>query len=163
MEIYSTLIPVIYLQGGSSQLCILNLYDLFFRKKYKCSVPLMSCLLHIKERVFIIYFTVLCLYKNWIYTEEISYTYHDKPARLYHLNNIIEHTTHQYPAVEINENQTPDSRAHEIQNFQEAQKKIKELEKKIKDLEKRIPQRYPDVKYLNYRTRKRILVSFMVY
>jgi len=103
------------------------------------------------------------LYKNWIYTEEISYTYHDKPARLYRLNNIVEHATHQYPSVEINENQTPDSRAHEIQNLQEAQNKIKELEKKVKELEKRIPQRYPDVKYLNYRSRKRILVSFMMY
>lgn len=102
---------------------------------------------------------VLCLYKNWIYTEEVSYTYRDKPARLYHLNNIVEHATYQYPAVEISENQTPDSRAHEIQNLQEAQQKIKELEKKIKDLEKRIPQRYPDVKYLNYRSRKRILIT----
>lgn len=102
---------------------------------------------------------VLCLYKNWIYTEEVSYTYHDKPARLYHLSNIVEHATYQYPVVEISENQTPDSRAHEIQNLQEAQKKIIELEKKIKDLEKRIPQRYPDVKYLNYRSRKRILIT----
>lgn len=102
------------------------------------------------------------MYKNWVYTEEISYTYHDKPAR-FHFNNVVEHATHQYPAVEINENQTPDGKAYEIRNLQEAQKKIRELENKIKDLEKRIPQRYPDVKYLNYRSRKRILVSFMIY
>lgn len=159
MEIYSTFIPVMFLQGGSSKLCVLYLYDLFFQEEvqiqYSFNAMFFTC-------VFIIYFVVLCLYKNWFYTEEISYTYHDKSAGSYHLNNIVEHATHQYPAVDISENQNPNSKAHEIQNLQEAQKKIKELEKKIKDLEKRIPQRYPDVKYLNYRSRKRILVSCML-
>jgi peptidoglycan hydrolase CwlO-like protein len=89
------------------------------------------------------------LYRSWVYTEEILYTYHDdKAGKLY---NTVEQTTHQYPVA--------GSEVHEIQNFQEAQKQIRELEKKIKALEKRIPQRYPDVKYLNYRSRKRILVS----
>jgi predicted Holliday junction resolvase-like endonuclease len=101
-----------------------------------------------KVCVVFIYILVLCLYRNWVYTEEISYTYHDKSGRLY---NTVEETTHQYPAA--------GREVHEFQQLQEAQKKIKELEKRIGDLEKRIPQRYPDVKYLNYRSRKRILVS----
>lgn len=36
--------------------------------------------------------------------------------------------------------------------------KIKELEFKIQLLEDRIPKKYPDVTYLNYKNRKRILV-----
>jgi Tfp pilus assembly protein PilO len=103
------------------------------------------------------------LYKNWVYTEEIFNTYRDKSGRSYHFNGIVEQATLQLSAVEINENQTPDSKVHEIPNLQEAQKKIRELEKRVKDLEKRIPQKYPDVKYLNYRSRKRILVSVTMY
>jgi peptidoglycan hydrolase CwlO-like protein len=99
------------------------------------------------------------VYKNWVHTEEISYTYHDKSGRLSHFNNIVDQTTHQYAAAQDNEISAPGSKIHEVQSLQEAQKKIKELERRIKGLEKRIPQRYPDVKYLNYRSRKRILVS----
>ena len=116
-----------------------------------------------KRSCFCYLFVVLCLYKKWVYTEEISYPYHDKSGRLYHFSKIVEQATHQYPPVEINGNQSPYSKVHEIQTLQQAQKKIRELEKKIKDLEKRIPQRYPDVKYLNYRSRKRILVSVEIY
>lgn len=104
-------------------------------------------------------FSVLCVYKNWVHTEEISYTYHDKSGRLRHFNNIVAQPTHQYTAAQVNEILPPGSKVHEIQNLQEVWKKIKELAKKMKELEKRIPQRYPDVKYLNYRSRKRILVS----
>lgn len=47
----------------------------------------------------------------------------------------------------------------------EAKSKIEQLEKKIAILEGRIPQKYPDVKYLGYKDRKRILVStnYMVF
>lgn len=41
----------------------------------------------------------------------------------------------------------------------EAAQKIKHLEHKIEQLESRIPKQFPDVKFLNYRERKRILVS----
>lgn len=40
-----------------------------------------------------------------------------------------------------------------------AHKKIKYLEHKVKQLESRIPKQFADVKFLNYRARKRILVS----
>ncbi|KDR09682.1 UDP-glucuronic acid decarboxylase 1 [Zootermopsis nevadensis] len=89
-------------------------------------------------------FVVLCLYRSWAYTEKVSYSYHDdKSGKVY---NAVEQTMSQYPDTGS-------------ENLQGAQRQIKELEKKIKDLEKRIPQRYPDVKYLNYRSRKRILVT----
>jgi hypothetical protein len=104
-------------------------------------------------------FSVLCVYKNWVHTEEISYTYHDKSGRLHRVNNIVAQTTHQYAAAQVSEVSPPGSKVHEIQSLQEAQKKIKELAKKMKELVRRIPQRYPDVKYLNYRSRRRILVS----
>ena len=72
-------------------------------------------------------------------------------------------TTHQFTTAENKQVPASDLRSHDIQDLQEAQKRIRELEKKIKDLEKRIPQRYPDVKYLNYRSRKRILVSIILF
>jgi hypothetical protein len=99
------------------------------------------------------------VYRNWVHTEEVSYTYHDKSGRLRHFSSIVAQPTHWNAAVQVNEISPPGSKVHEFQSLQEAQKKIKELEKRVKDLEKRIPQRYPDVKYLNYRSRKRILVS----
>lgn len=43
--------------------------------------------------------------------------------------------------------------------LQEAQRKIRDLEVKIQQLEDRIPRKYPDVTYLNYKNRKRILIT----
>lgn len=47
--------------------------------------------------------------------------------------------------------------------LQEAKNRILELEKKIAILEGRVPQKYPDVKFLGYKERKRILVSLQNY
>lgn len=41
----------------------------------------------------------------------------------------------------------------------EAKSRIMELESRIKEMESRIPRKYPDVTFLNYKNRKRILVS----
>ncbi|PSN47752.1 UDP-glucuronic acid decarboxylase 1 [Blattella germanica] len=114
---------------------------------------------NIKQALILVFtvIIVLCLYKSWVHTEELSYTFRDeRSGKSHHLV----HTTIQYPATEIN-NEIPimEMKSQEIHDLQEAQKRIKELEKKIKDLEKRIPQRFPDVKYLNYRSRKRILIT----
>lgn len=40
-----------------------------------------------------------------------------------------------------------------------AQMKIKLLEQRIVELENRLPKKYGEVKFLNYQTRKRIMVS----
>lgn len=43
--------------------------------------------------------------------------------------------------------------------FSDAEEKVHELESKLLSLESRIPKTYPEVKFLNYVQRKRILVS----
>lgn len=44
--------------------------------------------------------------------------------------------------------------------LKEARSRIDQLEKKIAILEGRVPQKYPDVKFLGYKERKRILVRY---
>ena len=44
--------------------------------------------------------------------------------------------------------------------LKKAHQRIKELERKVDQLESRIPQKFTDVKFLNYQMRKRILVMF---
>lgn len=58
--------------------------------------------------------------------------------------------------MEVETNNADDSTKRELQ---EAKARIEQLEKKIAFLEGRIPQKYPEVKYLGYKERKRILVS----
>lgn len=55
-----------------------------------------------------------------------------------------------------------DNVAHEIHANEvlQAKKQILELQRKIQELEGRIPRKYPDVTFLNYKNRKRILVSW---
>lgn len=48
-------------------------------------------------------------------------------------------------------------------SLKEAYKRINDLEMKVKELEHRIPHRYTDVKFLNYKSRKRILVRIYLY
>lgn len=47
------------------------------------------------------------------------------------------------------------------QKLIEAKERIEELERKIAILDGRIPQKYPDVKYLGHKERKRVLVSYL--
>lgn len=47
--------------------------------------------------------------------------------------------------------------------IKEAEDRIEELEEKIDVLEARLPKTYPDVKFQNYLSRKRILVSFFYF
>lgn len=49
----------------------------------------------------------------------------------------------------------------DVTDLADAKKKIADLEAKLESLEIRIPKKYPDVKYLNYKLRKRILVRFI--
>lgn len=56
--------------------------------------------------------------------------------------------------------ETPNREDKTQQELKEAKARIEQLEKKIAILEGRIPQKYPDVKYLGYKERKRILVIF---
>ncbi|XP_049288572.1 UDP-glucuronic acid decarboxylase 1 [Anopheles funestus] len=46
-----------------------------------------------------------------------------------------------------------------LNELHEAKRQILELERKIQELEGRIPRKYPDVTFLNYKNRKRILIT----
>ena len=63
------------------------------------------------------------------------------------------------PKTYIQEN--IDSNAISSTNYElkKAHQRIKELEQKVDKLERRVPQKFTDVKFLNYQMRKRILVS----
>lgn len=95
-------------------------------------------------------FTVLCFYLNWALTEQI---YVDENLKLFEKTKSDVH--------HLIDNKIYDTADHikQARNMEEASKKIKHLEGKIKQLESRIPKQFPDVKFLNYRERKRILVS----
>ncbi|XP_063614410.1 uncharacterized protein LOC134787561, partial [Penaeus indicus] len=47
--------------------------------------------------------------------------------------------------------------AQNIKNLDDAMAKIQELEKRLKEIEYRVPKKYPEVKFLTYKDRKRIL------
>ncbi|XP_066975809.1 UDP-glucuronic acid decarboxylase 1 [Macrobrachium rosenbergii] len=48
---------------------------------------------------------------------------------------------------------------HGITNLVEAASRIKELEERLREIEFRIPKKYPEVKFLTYKDRKRILIT----
>lgn len=60
---------------------------------------------------------------------------------------------------QIEPNSIDDSTKRELL---EAKSRIDQLEKKIAILEGRVPQKYPEVKFLGYKERKRILVRSLV-
>lgn len=95
-------------------------------------------------------FSVLCFYLNWAQTEQI---YIDNNLKLFEKQDAkAEHILDERISNNI------DHEAHK-QQIDEAAKKINRLEGKIRQLESRIPKQFPDVKFLNYRERKRILVN----
>lgn len=74
------------------------------------------------------------------------------------------HVPEQQPRP-IKENHQQFDNGNELDNkyteLEQTKLKIKELEFKIQLLEDRIPKKYPDVTYLNYKNRKRILVRII--
>lgn len=50
----------------------------------------------------------------------------------------------------------------DITSLDEAIIRIKNLEQRLKDIEYRIPKKYPEVNFLTYKDRKRILVSVLI-
>lgn len=89
--------------------------------------------------------TVICIYKTFVTTESV----HVPHVPELQPNSIKE--THQ----QIDHDNELDNKYTELE---QTKLKIKELELKIQLLEDRIPKKYPDVTYLNYKNRKRILV-----
>ena len=65
-----------------------------------------------------------------------------------------------FQKLSLDKNYRPNRR--EIENILEEQRrKIGELEDQLLKFEARIPKKYPEVNYLNYLARKRILVSHL--
>lgn len=103
----------------------------------------------------------LCVYHNWVHARGI-----DMPE-----NSVLKvHRNSKRLREDMTfNNDLPDHVAQnsvsgkqfesDIKSLEEARNKIKELELRIKQLEGVSVRRFPDVKFLNYRTRKRILIT----
>lgn len=89
---------------------------------------------------------ILCFYLNWAQTQQI---YIDE--NLKYFQKTSEHDTKNEERVVANENKPSHN--------EDGSRKMKYLERKIKQLESRIPKQFPDVMFLNYRSRKRILIT----
>lgn len=91
---------------------------------------------------------VLCFYLNWAQTQQI---YVDENLKYFQKTLDIEKN--------LDESLIDNDVILRNPNMDEDSKRIKHLERKIKQLESRIPKQFPDVKFLNYRSRKRILIT----
>lgn len=105
---------------------------------------------------------VLCFVKSWTQTEELYSYNRERPKR----EDFRDVTFNEEKPVPHKEIPPPvpvapvvRTKTDENRQLAEAQHRIRELEAKLRRLELRVPQRYPDVKFLNYRSRKRILVT----
>ncbi|KAJ6636231.1 UDP-glucuronic acid decarboxylase 1 [Pseudolycoriella hygida] len=89
---------------------------------------------------------VICIYKTFVTTEPLH----------------VPHVPELQPKLLKENRQQFDSDNDLDSRYAELERvklKVKELELKLKSLEDRIPKKYPDVKYLNYKNRKRILIT----
>lgn len=96
--------------------------------------------------------TVICIYKTFVTTESIHVPQQQQ-----------QHAPETQPKS-IKGNHQQFDNDNELDNkyteLEQTKSKLKELELKIQVLEDRIPKKYPDVSYLNYKNRKRILVRY---
>lgn len=97
-------------------------------------------------------FSVICLYKTFA-----SSQFGDKER---HTNNNDDNDVIE-TIFDTNNNDNIDNHHNKLEtsDVSDAKLRIKELEYKILQLETRIPRRFPDVTFLNYKNRKRILVK----
>ncbi|XP_046423409.1 UDP-glucuronic acid decarboxylase 1 isoform X2 [Neodiprion virginianus] len=114
-----------------------------------------------KQAAFFIVCVLLGFYKGWAKTEE-EQSFNDKRLRQIKQNedslNEIEPE-----AIEKMMEMDNDVPYIEINDLQEANTRIRELEDKLHrieaKIESRVPKNFPTVKFLNYKNRKRILVT----
>ncbi|XP_034232474.1 UDP-glucuronic acid decarboxylase 1 [Thrips palmi] len=104
----------------------------------------------------------LCVYHNWVHAKELDMLGNGvvKVHRSKHLReDILYGDRDGVTAISLSHNANQKPVDGNIKDLDEAKAKIRELEMRIKLLEGGNPRRFPDVKFLNYRTRKRILVT----
>ncbi|XP_046393241.1 UDP-glucuronic acid decarboxylase 1 [Ischnura elegans] len=107
----------------------------YFGRRMKRLVILLVCLL-----------AVVCVYRKWVVSAEIE-------------SNIKSSALVDSVPKLADGNLKEAERESPVYDVDEARKRIRELEGKLRELEARIPNKFPDVKFLGYRSRKRILVT----
>lgn len=106
------------------------------------------------------FFSVLCFYISWaqidqtkvdeVEANEVVKNVHNKKMNI---DKILTETLNKQKSFGDDN----------INDLNEAKSKIKMLETKLKQLEARVSKKFPDVHFLNYRARKRILVGTNVF
>lgn len=97
---------------------------------------------------------VFCLYKSLV-NDELVYNYDSNKY-----SSLISSKQQRNALQNSRDNQDTDSDLSSSYNeLNDARHRLRLLEMKIKTLENRIAKKYPDVLFLNYKNRKRILVS----
>lgn len=110
-------------------------------------------------------FLVLLLYKSWIQTEELvdSQLENDREVRhgFAEGKNDLNIDTPILNSQELwyLKKKEKDENIIDVTGLEEAKERIRQLEAKLLSLDARIPKGFPDVKFLSYRAKKRILVS----
>lgn len=94
---------------------------------------------------------MICIYKTFVTAESIHVPHESEPQP-----KSIKENNQQLLLDDDNEME----RKYHTE-LAETKLKIIELERKIQLLENRIPKKFPDVAYLNYKNRKRILVCII--
>ncbi|XP_055371192.1 UDP-glucuronic acid decarboxylase 1 [Condylostylus longicornis] len=82
-------------------------------------------------------------------------------------NNPIKNEFSEHLGIDESKIKTLTSHENEIQSeehrlrkeLEETKTRLKQIENRIMEMEKNIPKKYPDVKFLNYKNRKRILIT----
>ncbi|KAK7866089.1 hypothetical protein R5R35_013584 [Gryllus longicercus] len=101
---------------------------------------------------------VLCFMINWSQTEDI-YDYNRDRTRREDFRDGNHRSEVQKSGPDVTNSIGGAQKTEGSQQLADAQHRIRELEAKLRRLELRVPQRFPDVKFLNYKSRKRILVT----
>lgn len=96
--------------------------------------------------------SVFCLYKSFVSEDLFDNFDGSRYSSLRRQKNII-HESDQQQQNELSSS---------YNELNEARQRLRLLEMKIQTLENRIARKYPDVLFLNYKNRKRILVSLMI-
>lgn len=100
------------------------------------------------------FFAVFCLYKS-LMNEELVYSFDSNKY-----SSLISSKQQRIAAQNVHDNNVADGElASSYNELNDARQRLRLLEMKIKTLENRIAKKYPDVSFLNYKNRKRILVS----
>lgn len=130
-------------------------HNLIFHEIDKQNVAIPICLL----LLFCLLFTVFCLYKSFV-SEELMYSFDSNKY-----SSLISSKQQKSAAQSYNTiNDVVDGElASSYNELNDARQRLRLLEMKIQTLENRIAKKYPDVLFLNYKNRKRILVWLFLY